>query len=234
MSTFISIMQIEMSEMIATANAKSIEEIKSFLSRRKETYKIPYATEPEDRLRQCVFGGTSNTMDFLPLDRSGNRRFIPILCKAEEAEIHILEDEEDSRKYILQMWAEAMQIYRKGGWKLTFSKEMQKYLAEHQRDFMPEDTDAGMIAAFLENHKNDRVCSQMLYDEALGKDHTKAKRYELRDICDIMRNCFPEWIWVDSSRNVPGYGKQKYWYLPQEGDGFIPIDEQRELELPFK
>ena len=31
-----------MSEMIATANAKSIEEIKSFLSRQKEVYKIPY------------------------------------------------------------------------------------------------------------------------------------------------------------------------------------------------
>ena len=42
---------IEMSEMIATANAKSIEDIKSFLSRQKETYKVPYATEPEDRLR---------------------------------------------------------------------------------------------------------------------------------------------------------------------------------------
>ena len=29
-----------MSEMIATANAKSIEEIKSFLSKQKETYKV--------------------------------------------------------------------------------------------------------------------------------------------------------------------------------------------------
>lgn len=57
---------IEMSEMIATANAKSIEEIKSFLSRQKEVYKIPYETHPADRLRQCVFGGTSNAMDFLP------------------------------------------------------------------------------------------------------------------------------------------------------------------------
>ena len=35
-------------------------EIKSFLSRQKEVYKIPYETHPEDRLRQCVFGGTSN------------------------------------------------------------------------------------------------------------------------------------------------------------------------------
>ncbi|RHQ59501.1 virulence-associated protein E, partial [Ruminococcus sp. AF24-32LB] len=41
---------IEMSEMIATANAKSIEEIKSFLSRQKETYKVPYETHPADRL----------------------------------------------------------------------------------------------------------------------------------------------------------------------------------------
>ena len=69
---------IEMSEMIATANAKSIEEIKSFLSRQKEVYKIPYETHPEDRLRQCVFGGTSNALDFLPLDRSGNRRFLTL------------------------------------------------------------------------------------------------------------------------------------------------------------
>ena len=67
---------IEMSEMIATANAKSIEEIKSFLSRQKETYKIPYETHPADRKRQCVFGGSSNTLDFLPLDRTGNRRFL--------------------------------------------------------------------------------------------------------------------------------------------------------------
>ncbi|WP_243037246.1 virulence-associated E family protein, partial [Clostridium sp. AM34-9AC] len=67
---------IEMSEMIATANAKSIEEIKSFLSRQKETYKVPYETHPADRLRQCVFGGTTNRQDFLPRDRTGNRRFL--------------------------------------------------------------------------------------------------------------------------------------------------------------
>lgn len=76
---------IEMSEMIATANAKSIEEIKSFLSRQKEVYKIPYETHPADRLRQCVFGGTSNAMDFLPLDRSGNRRFLPVQVCPEQA-----------------------------------------------------------------------------------------------------------------------------------------------------
>ena len=37
--------------LIHISNAKSIEEIKSFLSRQKEVYKIPYETHPEDRLR---------------------------------------------------------------------------------------------------------------------------------------------------------------------------------------
>ena len=54
--------------------AKSIEEIKSFLSKQKETYKVPYETHPADRLRQGVFAGTTNRQDFLPRDRTGNRR----------------------------------------------------------------------------------------------------------------------------------------------------------------
>ena len=141
---------IEMSEMMATANAKSIEEIKSFLSRQKEVYKIPYETHPADRPRQCVFGGTSNALDFLPLDRSGNRRFIPVMVYPEQAEVHILEDEAASRAYIEQMWAEAMEIYRSGRFKLAFSPTMQRYLKEHQRDFMPEDTKAGMIQAYVD------------------------------------------------------------------------------------
>ena len=45
-----------------------------FLSRQKETYKVPYETHPANPLRQCVFGGTTNRQDFLPRDRTGNRR----------------------------------------------------------------------------------------------------------------------------------------------------------------
>ncbi len=45
---------IEMSEMLATSNAKSIEEIRSFISRQKETYRTPYDTYPKiDCVRVC-------------------------------------------------------------------------------------------------------------------------------------------------------------------------------------
>ncbi|MFR8309783.1 MAG: VapE domain-containing protein [Negativibacillus sp.] len=237
---------IEMSEMIATANAKSIEEIKSFLSRQKEVYKIPYETHPADRPRQCVFGGTSNALDFLPLDRSGNRRFIPIQVCPEQAETHILEDEAASRAYINQVWAEAMKIYRSGGWKLTFSPEMVRHLKEHQRDFMPEDTKAGMIQAFLDSYPGDTVCSKQLYREALNHDFDEPKQWEIREINEIMNQCVTGWKYFSNPRMFAGYGRQKGWERENARtepatnsgngtekipEGFTPVPEQ--MELPF-
>ena len=170
---------IEMSEMLATSSAKSIEEIRSFISRQKETYRTPYESQPKDRLRQCVFGGTSNRLDFLPLDRAGNRRFLPVMVCPENAEVHILEDEDASRAYLLQVWAEAMEIYRSGRYSMKFSKPVQRKLVEVQKDFMPEDTEAGMIIGFLENYRGNQVCSKQLYREALHHEYDEPKRWQI-------------------------------------------------------
>ena len=198
---------IEMSEMMATANAKSIEEIKSFLSRQKEVYKIPYETHPADRPRQCVFGGTSNALDFLPLDRSGNRRFIPVMVYPEQAEVH-----------------------------------MQRYLKEHQRDFMPEDTKAGMIQAYLDKYTGSMVCSKQLYKEALNHAFDEPKQWEIREINEIMNQCIDRWRYFPNPRMFSEYGRQKGWERenpatdssnPSEKivDGFVEVTEQ--MELPF-
>ena len=230
---------IEMSEMIATANAKSIEEIKSFLSRPKETYKIPYETHPADRKRQCVFGGTSNTLDFLPLDRTGNRRFVPVMVYPERADVHILDDEAASRAYINQMWAEAMEIYRSGDFKLKFSPAMDEYLKAHQREFMPEDTKASQIQDYLDNYKGNMVCSKQLDREALGHLYDEPKQWELREINDIMNNAVTGWRAFVNPRYFPEpYRRQKGWERieqPDNGtDGFHELSEAeiRQLEIP--
>ena len=233
---------IEMSEMIATANAKSIEEIKSFLSRAKETYKVPYETHPADRLRQCVFGGTSNTMDFLPLDRSGNRRFLPIMVHPERAEVHILEDEAASRAYIDLMWAEAMFIYHNFPVKLTLSKDMDRELRELQKQFMSEDTKAGLIQSFLDNFGGTQVCSKLIYAEALNHPFDEPKQWEIREINEIMNQCISSWRYFPNPRMFSEYGRQKGWERenpatdsgnPSEKtmDGFVEVTEQ--MELPF-
>ena len=234
---------IEMSEMIATANAKSIEEIKSFLSKQKETYKVPYETHPADRLRQCVFAGTTNRQDFLPRDRTGNRRFIPVPVDAELAEVHILDNEEESRTYIDQLWAEAMTIYNRGNYKLAFSPAMQETLQAHQQDFMQEDAQAGMIYAFLEDYTGDRVCSKQLYAEALGNTTIPAE-WETRAICEIMntgisRGDIQGWQAHKTAKRYPKYGVQKGWERvtsPETGaENFSEMTdaEAQQLGFPF-
>ena len=232
---------IEMSEILATSNAKSIEEIRSFISRQKETYRTPYETQPKDRLRQCVFGGSSNTLDFLPLDRAGNRRFLPVMIYPENAEVHILEDEAASRGYLLQVWAEAMTIYRSGEYSMKFSKEIQKQLVEVQKDFMPEDTEAGQIQGFLEHYTGNVVCSKQLFKEALGHAFEEPKRWQLHNINEIMNTVVTGWKPFSNPRMFAGYGRQRGWEreisgneLPDNEGGFVELSEEevRQLELP--
>ena len=231
---------IEMSEMLATSSAKSIEEIRSFISRQKETYRTPYEAQPKDRLRQCVFGGSFNTLDFLPLDRAGNRRFLPIMIYPENAEVHILEDEDASRDYLLQVWAEAMTIYRSGHYSMKFSKSIQRQLVEVQKDFMPEDTEAGQIQGFLEHYTGSMVCSKQLFKEALGHTYDEPKRWQLHNINEIMNTVVTGWKHFSNPRMFAGYGRQRGWErdvsgneLPSNEDGFVELTEEecRQLEL---
>lgn len=220
---------MEMSEMVATANAQSIEEIKSFLSRSKDNYRFAYDRYATDHLRQCVFGGTTNRMDFLPMDRTGNRRFMPIQVYAEKAETHILADEADSRAYIDQMWAEVMVSYDAGDYETHLDREMERVLAEEQERYTQEDTLAGQIFDFMENYPGDKVCSKLLYREAL--DHPgDPKQWETRNIWEIVNTGIdsgdlPGWRRYDGSKRFAKFGTQRGWER-------IPPDEQVKVAPP--
>ena len=225
---------IEMAEMLATCNARSVEDIKSFLSRQSETYKVPYETHPEDRPRQCIFVGSSNNADFLPFDRTGNRRFVPVMVNKEKALHHPLENEEETRAYIEQCWAEIMSMYKKGiDTKLVFNKDLEKKLIEFQKECMPQDTLVGIIEMFLEMTDEEFVCVQMIYERALHHENCKPKQYESREITSIMRLKFAEqWEEVKSQRFIKeGYGTQLAWKR-KESKGFEKIE--RDEDIPFK
>ena len=121
-----------------------------------------------------------------------------------------------------------MTIYRSGKYKLSFSIEMNRYLNAHQQDFMQEDTQAGMIYAYLEDYIGDRVCSKQLYEEALGNLNSPAD-WETRAICEIMNTgiaggIIQGWVAYKSPKRYKKYGSQKGWervnQAPPEGDGF--------------
>ena len=222
---------IEMPEMLATVNAKTVEEIKSFLSKQKDNYKVPYEVHPEDRPRQCIFVGTSNTMDFLPLDRSGNRRFAPITVHAENVEKHILEDERESREYLIQVWAEMMELFKKcRNYPLKLSSKTAEYLKELQKQHMPEDTNVGIIQAWLDAFEGDFVCSRMIYRDALGRENDNPKQWELQEIGSIMNNSIEGWEKGPQHRFLD-FGQQRSWRKILPRDVFLPVPQG--AQLPF-
>lgn len=225
----------EIAEMYAVINTKYNEATKAFLSKQYDSYRRPYGTRAEDIPRQCVFAGTSNTKNFLPLDRSGNRRFLPIMCNAASAEIHILEDEDSSRDYINQMWAEAMEVYRSDDCKLKLPKEMEQNLVEYQRPFMQEDTWMGLIAEWLDNYNGALVCTRMLYNEALDMSGTP-RNAESRQIGEIM-NQLEDWKQFENPRHISKiYGKQRGWERLETNygnkDDKTEFSESIQAELP--
>ena len=169
------------------------------------------------------------------------RRFLPIMIYPENAEVHILEDEDASRAYLLQVWAEAMTIYRSGHYSMKFSKSIQRQLVEVQKDFMPEDTEAGQIQGFLEHYTGSMVCSKQLFKEALGHTYDEPKRWQLHNINEIMNTVVTGWKPFSNPRMFAGYGRQKGWErdvsgneLPGNEDGFVELTEEEclQMELP--
>ena len=128
----------------------------------------------------------------------------------DRAEVHILENESDSRLYLSQLWAEAMALYKTGDYSMKFSPAVQKQLKTVQLEFMPEDTQAGQILGWLERYRGDIVCSKQLYREALGHSFDEPKRWELHNIKEIMDNA-EGWRAFMQPRTFAGYGRQRGW-----------------------
>lgn len=227
---------VELAEMGVLISAKSNEETKAFITRQSETFRTPYEKHPEDHARQCIFCGTSNDMQFLPFDRTGNRRFAPVAVNPALAEVHILEDEKQSREYILQMWAEAMALFRQGSFRLTFSEKMEAYAQELQKEFMPEDTDLGVVENYLSSNYLTRTCVKEIYSKVYGHPATESvPGWASKKITEILRSM----KWHDvGSRKFSEYGSQKAWE-PEAGRKDVPDDEgfmriPDETELPFR
>lgn len=207
----------EMAEMLAVLNTRFTESSKAFLSKQYDNYRRPYGIRAEDIPRQCVFAGTSNVINFLPLDRSGNRRFLPVMCDASKAEVHILENEAESRRYIQQMWAEMMVIYQSGEYKLKLPRVIENNLSDYQQIFMQQDAWTGMIQEWLEKTDIELVCVQQLYNEAL-KMTGKAKNSDAREIGMIMHS-ISGWQAYPNPRKILGYGKQRGWCRLETNSG---------------
>ncbi|REK69326.1 virulence-associated E family protein [Paenibacillus paeoniae] len=191
-----------------------VEEVKAFLSKTEDRYRVAYDRQVSEFPRKCVFFGTTNTRGFLR-DMTGNRRFWPVEVFPDRAELshwdHLTEE------VVSQIWAEVLSWY-KAGESLQLDDEARMEAERQQAAHMESDPREGLIQEWLESEELDeldrptgevrqRVCAAQIWVECLSKRKGDMKPWEAKEICDILRR-IPDWTERNGRAKVPGYGLQ--------------------------
>ncbi|GIP38322.1 hypothetical protein J31TS4_16020 [Paenibacillus sp. J31TS4] len=204
---------------LAAMKKFEIEEIKQFLSKTEDRYRVAYDRQVSEFPRKCVFFGTTNNHDFLR-DPTGNRRFWPVSVEPEKREHSHWDHLTD--ELVGLIWAEALRLY-KAGESLELDREAAKEAERVQGLHMEQDPREGLIVRYLEtplpddwdgmdiwtrrqyleaptgNVPRTRVCAAEIWAEALGQDPAKFNVREARAIYDILRRLL-DWQERESGR----------------------------------
>ncbi|TCL35628.1 virulence-associated protein E [Anaerospora hongkongensis] len=200
---------------LSAMKRSEVEEVKAFLSKTEDRYRVAYDRQVSEFPRKCVFFGTTNTRDFLR-DATGNRRFWPVEVHPEKAELshwsHLTDD------VVGQIWAEVMNWF-KAGESLTLDAESREEATRQQALHMELDPREGLIQEWLESpieeewdseNKGEvrtRVCAAQIWTECLGNKKGSMRAWEGREICDILRR-IPGWKEKKNRTRIPIYGLQ--------------------------
>lgn len=228
---------IEMAELAATRKAES-EAIKHFLSKREDIYRVAYGRQVSVFPRQCVFFGSTNDYAFLR-DRTGNRRFWPVVVNPQLATKSLWEDLTEAE--LDQIWAEAVQAWRDGE-KLYLPPVLELTARDIQEAHTEESEKAGAVREYLERllpadwdewgigdrrdflHGSDfgehpkgterrqKVCVMEVWVELFNgepKNLTRAVAMEIHDILRSTRGWEPYTKGTGKLSFGPAYGYQK-------------------------
>lgn len=222
---------LEMAELLATKKSQEIEAIKSFLSCQVDTIRPKYARETEQRPRICVFAGTTNDMNFLS-DPTGNRRFLPISCNADERQELLFDD--SSQEFFDQCWAEVYHKYKHGETSLLLDERYLQIAEDSREQHTEDDPRIGIIQEYLDakiqhamNPANVRVCVCELLEQALHiDDYRVASRRLINEIHAIMRNSIEGFKPYDKSKNgkaLTEYGIQRCYVIDENSAKFDEV-----------
>lgn len=131
-------------EMVAS-NRMSFAELKAFISKTSIRYRKPYMKRTEEFAKNFIIARTTNQREYLK-DKTGERRFLPILVNGADQKKHPMEIEDET---IEQIWGEAVTIYEKGV-DLMFDEETENELNIYREKFMYIDEVEQQVLEYLE------------------------------------------------------------------------------------
>ena len=221
---------MEIGELAGMRKAEA-ETIKLYISKQTDRFRPAYGRRLQEFPRQCIFIGTTNEMQFLR-DTTGNRRFWVVDTPNEPTKDMWSELTDD---IIRQVWAEAVELYKKGE-SLFLSRDLEAKAREVQASYEEENPKAGIVAEYLDRllpsgwdnmdtyarrqwlesdatgtEKRTHVCTLEIWAEALSGNPDKLDRYAAKEIRDILDN-LPNWQHKGAKRRtMQPYGRQRYY-----------------------
>lgn len=169
-------------EMTATA-ASSFPELKKFITARVLEFRPPYAHSSIRRDKGFVLARTTNEVDYLK-DKTGERRFLPLLVDKSKQEKHPVTDLTDDD--VQQFWGEAMALYR-NHFSLDVTKMQEQMLDAHREQFMYTDEVETEIDNVLATWTQDFITSKQI-GENMGIDDLVKNPKAARKINYVMNN----------------------------------------------
>lgn len=134
---------VELAEMQATKRAEN-DQIKAFISRQVDKFRMPYGHRTGEFPRQCIFAATTNEDAFLK-DRTGARRFLIVQCSGDAAKP--LKD--FTKEVAAQCWAELLEIWKEDK-SMILSAELQKVAAAIQEEHSEGSEKFGLVQDYLD------------------------------------------------------------------------------------
>lgn len=239
---------IEMGELAGMRKA-DIEDLKAFVAKKEDRFRVAYGKRQEYFTRRCVFFGTSNTDSYLRDDE--NTRFWTVNirgCKGMTApEIHEYFDAATRA----QLWAEAKFRFEQGE-TLYLPAHLDAVAAEIADDHLDKDDRTGLVeeyiarrlpAKWLEMDPLDRrawlgeptnvgtyerrsVSVIEVWVECFGRNAEDIKFGDSKDVGKILRT-IKGWAPVKKSQRLPHYGVNKVFTATGPKDakaaGYIEI-----------
>ena len=157
---------IELAELDSLARSE-LSRVKAYISNRFDTYRKSYGVGHNDYPRQCVFAGTTNSMEYLK-DDTGATRFWPVrISKIDIAGLVAVRD---------QLWAEAVARYKAGETWYLDDPKVQAFHALEAEERRQADTWEPAIVKWLADNRKE---SPENYEEGVTTYEILTKALEM-------------------------------------------------------
>ncbi len=191
----------EWSEIERIFGKRQAGEIKAFLSKRTDLYRVPYGRITKEYPRGSIIVASVNNAQFL-VDSTGNRRYWIIPVKVSAIDLEMLRKERDA------IWSAAVAAYKAGeSWWLT--REEQELSETNNEQFQIVDEWATEIASYVDGLK--RVSVTEILERCFDYEIGKIERGSQMRVATILSSL--GWQKIGMREHL---GKrQQCWSLPQ-------------------